>query len=111
MQGKFGDLIHGDNDDQNGQLAEAVCRSDLIRLCTFFGKRKTIEVICGHLTTLLSQPNWRLRATLFDSLVTVASYIGLESELFILPLLNQGLIDEEEFVVHRVLKALACFVR
>jgi len=48
-----------------------------------------IEVICGHLTTLLSQQNWRLRATLFDSLVTVASYIGLESELFILPLLNQ----------------------
>jgi hypothetical protein len=41
MQGKFGDLIHGDNDDQNGQLAEAVCRSDLIRLCTFFGKRKS----------------------------------------------------------------------
>ena len=105
MQGKFGDLIHGDNDDHNGQLAEAVCRSDLIRLCTFFGKRKStkikkrsllvkfsvlaIEVICGHLTTLLSQPNWRLRATLFDSLVTVASYIGLESEIFILPLLNQ----------------------
>ncbi|CAF3347839.1 unnamed protein product [Rotaria sp. Silwood1] len=111
MQGKFGDLIHGENDDQNGQLAEAVCRSDLIRLCTFFGKRKTIEVICGHLTTLLSQPNWRLRATLFDSLITVASYIGLESELFILPLLNQGLVDEEEFVVYRVLKALACFVR
>jgi hypothetical protein len=48
-----------------------------------------IEVICGHLTTLLSQPNWRLRATLFDSLVTVASYIGLESELFTLPLLTQ----------------------
>ncbi|CAF4213118.1 unnamed protein product, partial [Rotaria sp. Silwood2] len=111
MQGKFGDLIHGENGDQNGQLAEAVCRSDLIRLCTFFGKRKTIEVICGHLTTLLSQPNWRLRAALFDSLVTVASYIGLESELFILPLLNQGLVDEEEFVVYRVLKALACFVR
>ncbi|UJR33847.1 hypothetical protein I4U23_021270 [Adineta vaga] len=111
MQGKFGDLIHGDNEDQNGQLAEAVCRSDLIRLCTFFGKRKTIEVICGHLTTLLSKPNWRLRATLFDSLVTVASYIGLESELFIQPLLTQGLTDEEEFVVHRVLKALACFVR
>ncbi len=39
MQGKFGDLIH--NEDQNGQLAEAVCRSDLIRLCTFFGKRKS----------------------------------------------------------------------
>ncbi len=106
MQGKFGDLIHGDNDDQNGQLAEAVCRSDLIRLCTFFGKRKSkqkqkirkliyflcnlaIEVICGHLTTLLSQPNWRLRATLFDSLVTVASYIGIESEVFIRTLLDQ----------------------
>jgi hypothetical protein len=41
MQGKFGDLIHSDNVDQNGQLAEAVCRSDLIRLCTFFGKRKS----------------------------------------------------------------------
>ncbi|CAF0744588.1 unnamed protein product [Didymodactylos carnosus] len=108
MQGKFGDLIHGDNEDQ---LAEVVCRTDLIRLCAFFGKRKTIEVICGHLTTLLSRPNWRLRATLFDSLVTVAAYIGLESELFIRPLFEQGLVDEEEFVVYRVLKALACFVR
>lgn len=48
-----------------------------------------IEVICGHLTTLLSQPNWRLRATLFDSLVTVAAYIGLESEVYIQPLLEQ----------------------
>ena len=46
MQGKFGDLIHGDNDDQNGQLAEAVCRSDLIRLCTFFGKRKSNAEQC-----------------------------------------------------------------
>ena len=46
MQGKFGDLIHGDNDDQNGQLAEAVCRSDLIRLCTFFGKRKSNSEQC-----------------------------------------------------------------
>lgn len=119
MQGKFGDLIHGENDDQNGQLAEAVCRSDLIRLCTFFGKRKSkeswgengveilrvsvaIEVICGHMTTLLSQPNWRLRATLFDSLVTVASYIGLESELFIRPLLNQVGIKTplERYVFH-----------
>lgn len=106
MQGKFVELIQGDNDDQNGQLAEAVCRSDLIRLCTFFGKRKSkciskinpiemffslpaIEVICGHLTTLLSQQNWRLRATLFDSLVTVAAYIGLESESYIQPLLEQ----------------------
>ena len=43
MQGKFVELIQGDNDDQNGQLAEAVCRSDLIRLCTFFGKRKSKE--------------------------------------------------------------------
>lgn len=41
MQGKFVELIQGDHDDQNGQLAEAVCRSDLIRLCTFFGKRKS----------------------------------------------------------------------
>jgi hypothetical protein len=55
----------------------------------FFFCYLAIEVICGHLTTLLSQPNWRLRATLFDSLVTVASYIGLESELFTLPLLTQ----------------------
>lgn len=41
MQGKFGDLIHVEADDQSGQLAEALCRSDLIRLCTFFGKRKS----------------------------------------------------------------------
>lgn len=46
-------------------------------------------MICGHLTTLLSQQNWRLRATLFDSLVTVAAYIGLESESYIQPLLEQ----------------------
>jgi len=111
MGDKFSELIQGEGDDQNGQLAEALCRSDLIRLCTFFGKRKTIEIICGHLTTCLSKPNWRLRATLFDSLVTVASYIGLESGELIEPLLTAGLNDEEEFVVHRVLKTLACLVR
>lgn len=111
MHSKFSDLMQVEGDDQNGQLAEAVCRSDLIRLCTFFGKRKTIEIICSHLTTCLSKPNWRLRATLFDSLVTVASYIGLESGELIEPLLTAGLNDEEEFVVHRVLKTLACLVR
>ena len=39
--------------------------------------------------TLLSKPDWRIRAALFDSLITVAAYIGLESELFIQPILNQ----------------------
>jgi len=111
MQGKFGDLVHAENLSSNGQSAEALCRSELIRLCTFFGKRKTIEVICSHLTTLLSHPNWRVRATIFDSLVTVASYIGVESEIFIQPIMNQGLTDGEEFVIYRVLKALASFVR
>jgi intein/homing endonuclease len=59
------------------------------RKLTYFLCNLAIEVICGHLTTLLSQPNWRLRATLFDSLVTVASYIGIESEVFIRTLLDQ----------------------
>ena len=107
MQGKFGDLVHAENLSSNGQSAEALCRSELIRLCTFFGKRKSkderrlrskiigcffssaIEVICSHLTTLLSHPNWRVRATIFDSLVTVASYIGVESEIFIQPIMDQ----------------------
>lgn len=47
-----------------------------------------IENICGHLITLLSQTNWRIRAAFFDSLVTVAAYIGIESEVFIEPLLK-----------------------
>ena len=41
VQGKFGDIVHGENEDQDAQLAEALCRSDLVRLCTFFGKRKS----------------------------------------------------------------------
>ena len=63
-------------------------------------------MICGHLTTLLSHRNWRVRATLYDSLLTVASYIGIESEIFIQPLLNQVCHEKNSMKYIFVLRCL-----
>jgi len=77
-------------------------------LCVFFGKQKTNEVILSHLNTYLNDKDWILKCAFFEAVVGVAAYVGGTSlEEYILPLLIQSLTDPEEFVVERVLRALA----
>ncbi|KAJ8321097.1 hypothetical protein KUTeg_002684 [Tegillarca granosa] len=54
------------------------------------------------------QDDWHLRSAFFDNIVGVATYVGWQSTSILKPLLEQGLNDPEEFVVHKALGALKC---
>ncbi|KAJ3126534.1 Serine/threonine-protein kinase [Nowakowskiella sp. JEL0407] len=80
---------------------------DMARLCIFFGRQRTNDVLLSHMITYLNDPDWQLRAAFFDSIVGVAMFVGSRSlEEYILPLIMQSLTDSEEFVVEKVLHAL-----
>lgn len=104
--------------------------TDMPRLCIFFGRRKTIDILLSHMITYLNDVDWMLRrldlaiwvcetysfpytlfpsfySSFFDSIVGIATFVGSRSlEEYILPLMMQSLTDFEEFVVEKVLRAL-----
>eukprot|EP01135_Chromosphaera_perkinsii_P009282 Nk52_evm34s1705 gene=Nk52_evmTU34s1705 len=81
--------------------------ADITRLCIFFGRQKTSEVLLGHIITYLNDRDWRLKCAFYKSIVGVSMYVGGRGlESYILPLLTKGLTDMEEFVVEVALKSL-----
>jgi phosphoinositide-3-kinase, regulatory subunit 4 len=87
-------------------------------LCLFFGRQRSNDFLLSHLITYLNDRDWMLRCAFFDSIVGVATFVGGKSlEMYILPLLSQAVtgksnlilltLDTEEFVIERVLNALA----
>ncbi|XP_076800524.1 phosphoinositide 3-kinase regulatory subunit 4-like [Clavelina lepadiformis] len=81
------------------------------RLCAFFGKQKANDVILTHMITFLNdKQDWQLRSSFFNSLVSVAAYIGWQSSHILKPLLQQGLSDSQEFVVAQCLSAISSLV-
>ena len=81
--------------------------ADITRLCIFFGRQKTNEVLLGHIITYLNDRDWRLKCSFYESIVGVSTYVGGRSlESYILPLLTKGLTDMEEFVVEKALQSL-----
>lgn len=82
------------------------------RLCVFFGNPRANEVILSHLNTYLNDKDWILKCAFFEAVVGVSAYVGSTSlEEFILPLMIQSMTDPEEFVVERVLRALASMAK
>ena len=76
-------------------------------LAHFFGQRRTNEVILPLFISFLNDPDWRLREAVFKHMVGLASYVGRHSlEAFILPCIQQALLDREENVVYQTVTAL-----
>lgn len=89
-------------------VKEVLLRSDISRLCSFLGRQKTSEFLLPHMITILNEKtDWSIRAAFFDALCPVLANIGWESLEIVKPLLEQGLKDSEEFVIHRTLITLA----
>jgi phosphoinositide-3-kinase regulatory subunit 4 len=77
------------------------------RLCVLFGRLSANEVFLSHIITYLNDPDPRLRAGFFETIVAIAAFVGGKSfEEYILPLMVQSLTDSEESVIERVLVAL-----
>jgi len=89
-------------------VKETLIRSDISKLCSFFSRTKTSEFLLPHMITILNEKtDWSVRAAFFDALCPVLSCIGWESVEIVKSLLEQGLRDSEEFVIHRTLITLA----
>jgi phosphoinositide-3-kinase regulatory subunit 4 len=93
--------------DSDASVRRAMLRS-VSDLCVFFGSPKANDVVLSHLNTYLNDPDWLLKCAFFEAIVGVAVFVGGASlEGYILPLMVQALTDPEEFVVERVIRALA----
>ncbi|KAF2829205.1 ARM repeat-containing protein [Ophiobolus disseminans] len=93
--------------DSNASVRRAMLRS-VSDLCVFFGSPRANDVVLSHLNTYLNDPDWMLKCAFFEAIVGVAVFVGGASlEGYILPLMVQALTDPEEFVVEKVIRALA----
>nr|AWV66700.1 phosphoinositide 3-kinase regulatory subunit 4 [Brachionus calyciflorus] len=102
---------HGQNSQTTNAVREILISSDISKLCSFFQRQKTSEVLLAHMITVLNEKtDWSVRAAFFDSLCPVLSCIGWESVEIFKSLIEQGLRDSEEFVIYRTLISLAKMV-
>lgn len=93
--------------DSDASVRRAMLRS-VSDLCVFFGSPRANDVVLSHLNTYLNDPDWMLKCAFFEAIVGVAVFVGGASlEGYILPLMVQALTDPEEFVVEKVIRALA----
>eukprot|EP01134_Creolimax_fragrantissima_P005808 CFRG5808T1 len=81
------------------------------RLCVFFGREATHDVLLSHMTCYTNDSDWRLRRALYGAVLGLGMYVGgLSMELYLLPLLEEGINDTEEAVAERALNVLATHV-
>ena len=92
-------------------LAKHVLISDLPRLCVFFGREQTRDVLMPHLITFLNDSDWGLRDAFCAHVAAVGAFLGPDAaEGLILPCIGQALVDTEPLVIARALASLASLV-
>jgi phosphoinositide-3-kinase regulatory subunit 4 len=66
---------------------------NILKLCVFFGKKKSNDFVLPMIITFLNSKEWLLRYTFFEKITDVAIYVGPNSlKEFILPCILQGII-------------------
>lgn len=81
---------------------------DITRLCVFFGRERTLDVVLPQLITWLNDRDWELRGAFFDYIVGLCSFVGrVTVELYILPCIEQALFDVQEIVITKALECLS----
>ena len=110
MNPEAGPSANGSGGDGNA-VKETLIRSHIGQLCAFFGRSRTTDFLLPHMITILNEKSdWWVRAAFFDALPPVLACIGWESVGIVKSLLEQGLRDSEEFVIHRTLLSLRSMV-
>ncbi|CAG5136560.1 unnamed protein product [Candidula unifasciata] len=93
--------------DSNNAVKMTLMANGMDKLCLFFGRQKANDILLSHIVTFLNvKDDWRLRACFFKTVVDVTMYVGWQCSEVLLPLLQQGLSDTEEFVIAEDLYAL-----
>lgn len=80
---------------------------DITRLCIFFGRERTLDIVLPQLIAVLNDRDPQVRCAFFQNITGVCVLVGRVSlELYILPCIEQALVDVEELVIARALKCL-----
>ncbi|XP_072948041.1 phosphoinositide 3-kinase regulatory subunit 4 [Epargyreus clarus] len=92
--------------DSQAVVKRALVENGITKLCIFFGKQKANDVILSHMVTFLNdKEEVALRGCFFERVVGVASYVGQHAAPILLPLLQQGLTDQSEWIIAKALRA------
>jgi serine/threonine protein kinase/WD40 repeat protein len=92
----------------SSSLVKRALLVDITRLCVFFGRERTLDVVLPQLITFLNDRDWELRGAFFDYIGGVCSFVGrVTVELYILPCIEQALFDVQEIVITKALECLA----
>ncbi|KDO29848.1 hypothetical protein SPRG_04931 [Saprolegnia parasitica CBS 223.65] len=83
----------------SSSLVKRALLHDITRLCIFFGRERTLDVVLPQLITFLNDRDWELRAT-FSSLSRACARLSATSR-------SSSLIDIQELVIARALLCLA----
>ncbi|XP_076177459.1 vacuolar protein sorting 15 isoform X1 [Ptiloglossa arizonensis] len=94
--------------DPQNLVKQTLMESGINKLCVFFGKQKANDILLSHVLTFLNdKEDKELRGSFFECIVGVAAYVGWHSSPILMPLLQQGLADPEEFVTTKAINAMA----
>ncbi|RHZ10140.1 hypothetical protein DYB31_001080, partial [Aphanomyces astaci] len=95
----------------SSSLVKRALLHDITRLCVFFGREYTLDNVLPLLLSFLNDRDWELRAAFFQDIPGVCTFVGrVSAELYILPCIEQALIDVQEIVIARALHCLATLV-
>ncbi|XP_052870427.1 phosphoinositide 3-kinase regulatory subunit 4-like [Anopheles cruzii] len=97
--------------DPQSTVKQTLMESGITKLCVFFGRQKANDVILSHMITFLNDKEDRnLRGAFFGCIVGVASFVGHHCSPMLVPLLQQGLTDPEEFVIAKAIHATTLLI-
>lgn len=86
--------------DSQPIVKQTLMECGITKLCLFFGRQKANDLILSHMITFLNdKEDKNLRGSFFDCIVGVAAFVGWQCSDILIPLLQQGLTDLEEFVI------------
>ncbi|EDW83237.1 uncharacterized protein Dwil_GK22752 [Drosophila willistoni] len=96
--------------DSQPVVKQTLMESGICDLCAFFGKEKANDVILSHIMTFLNDEDKNLRGAFYDNIAGVAGYVGWQASDILVPLLQQGFTDREEFVIAKAIRAVTILI-
>ncbi|XP_022220830.2 phosphoinositide 3-kinase regulatory subunit 4 [Drosophila obscura] len=96
--------------DSQPIVKQTLMESGICDLCAFFGKEKANDVILSHIMTFLNDEDKNLRGAFYDNIAGVAGYVGWQASDILVPLLQQGFTDREEFVIAKAIRAVTILI-
>jgi len=103
----LGEQRKGSGLSSNSSHIKRMLLNDIMRVCVFFGPDATVSQLLPHLLTFFSDQDWELRHAFWSNIASVCACIGpILTEAYILPGLDNALVDVEERVVVAALHLL-----